>query len=279
MLYLAAEGPQSVQFRAAAYQHHTCRRVDLLYIDPEPINFYANDLDALAVVQSIDDVERWTGEPVRLVIGDTLAAMTPGANENHGNDMGVVLANIERIVAARPVQMVLIHHSGKDEARGMRGWSGLNARTDTVIEVLDSSSDETSHSAEIVKQRDIAGRREKIGFELSSVDIGERDNFGNLITSCVVMSTDKPPSERRRTSSGGSSGGNGQQPAGRPRFAEGLITGFIGAQPKGVSRNELVKHFQGKPSRTTIYRVIDDLLATEKIVESAGMIRLNGSAS
>ena len=276
MLYLASEGPRSVKFRLQAYQHCYGIAVELLAIVSEPVNLFASDIDARGIVSTIDQIERTLGEPVRLVVGDTSAAMTPGANENHGTDMGMVLANIDRIVVARPVHFALIHHTGKDEARGMRGWSGLNARTDTAIEVLDSSSDETSHSAEIVKQRDIAGRREKVTFDLKSVDVGQHDNFDNPLTSCIVESTDKPAPERKSQHSGSRNGGGG---TGRPKFAEGLILGFVGGHEAGVHRSDLVKHFNGRPSRTTIYRVVDELLAGEKIIESAGVIRLADSAS
>jgi len=272
VLYLASEGPRSVKFRLQAYQHFYGQSVQLLAVVEEPINLFASDIDARGIISTIDAIERATGEPVRLVVGDTLSALTPGANENHGTDMGIVLGNINRIVCARPVHFSLIHHCGKDEARGMRGWSGLNARTDTAIEVVDSTDATTSHSAEIVKQRDVAGRREKITFDLRSVELNAWDNFNNSLTSCVVESTDKPAPERRNS-------GSVHRAPGRPKFAEGLITGFISGQANGVSRADLVKHFQGKPSRTTIYRVIDDLLAAQKIVESLGVLRVLGDGA
>jgi len=268
VLYLASEGPRSVKFRLQAYQHHYGQSVQLLAIVAEPVNLFASDIDARGIVSTIDAIERATGEPVRMVVGDTLAAMTPGANENHGTDMSVVLGNIDRVVTARPVHFALIHHVGKDEARGMRGWSGLNARTDTAVEVLDSNNDDTCHSAEIVKQRDIAGRREKITFDLRSVEVGVRDNFDNPITSCVVETTDKPAPVRRSQVQASKAG------KGRPNVADGLVLGVLSTMPKGISRGELVRHFDGKPAKSTIYRSIENLIEAGKVAESAGIVRM-----
>jgi putative DNA primase/helicase len=221
------------------------------------------------VIESITRIERWTGEPVRLLIGDTLAAMTAGANENWGNEMSIVLANIDRILAACTLHFVLIHHCGKDEAKGMRGWSGLNARTDTVIEVLDATDDETSHSAQIMKQRDIGGRRDKIGFDLRAVDVGRLDNFGNAITSCIVEPTDKPLPERRTAAQETAPRGKG-----RPNHSDGLVLGVLSTSPGGITRGDLVRHFNGKPSKATVYRSLEGLIEDGRIVESAGVLRL-----
>jgi putative DNA primase/helicase len=272
VLYLASEGPRSVRFRLQAYQYHYGNEVQLLAIVSEPVNLFASTVDAQGIIQTIDAIERATGWAVRLVVGDTLAAMSPGANENAACDMGMVLANIDRIVCARPVHFALVHHTGKDEARGMRGWSGLNARTDTAIEVLDANDDSTSHSAEVVKQRDVAGRRMKITFDLRSIEVGQADNFGNPLTSCIVETTDKPAPERK-----GNGSGNGAQQRngkGRPNMSDGLVLGVLSAMPKGITRGDLVRHFQGKPSKATVYRSLEGLIEDGKVIESAGVLRI-----
>jgi hypothetical protein len=79
-----------------------------------------------------------TGQKARLIVGDTLARLSVGGNENAGQDMGLGVRRIDRIRAECRALFLLIHHSGKVAAAGARGWSGVRAAVDTEIEVTDS---------------------------------------------------------------------------------------------------------------------------------------------
>ncbi|MBB4478442.1 helicase RepA family protein [Rhizobium etli] len=69
--------------------------------------------------------------PLRLIIIDTLARTLSGADENSSADMGGFVANAAAISAAFHHCLVLVvHHTGKDAERGMRGSSSLNGATD-----------------------------------------------------------------------------------------------------------------------------------------------------
>ena len=71
-----------------------------------------------------------------VIVVDTFAQVTPGANENAGEDMGLALANARALAAATGAVVVLIHHAGKDAAKGARGWSGIKAAADAEIEII-----------------------------------------------------------------------------------------------------------------------------------------------
>ncbi len=71
-----------------------------------------------------------------LVIVDTFAQVTPGANENAGEDMGLALTNAKVLRDVSGAMVLLVHHSGKDATRGARGWSGIKAAMDAEIEVV-----------------------------------------------------------------------------------------------------------------------------------------------
>ena len=65
--------------------------------------------------------------PLSLVFIDTLARATPGANKNSGEDMGKALGHSRTIRQITGPLVCLIHHSGKDQAKGARGsqhWFG-----------------------------------------------------------------------------------------------------------------------------------------------------------
>jgi len=130
------------------------------------------------------------GVPSIIVI-DTLAQSMMGGNENSGEDMGKVLGHCLRIHNATDALVLLIHHSGKDAAKGARGWSGLRAASDAEIEVL---RDGKEHVATLTK---LKGGEDGIEFpfHLTSVVIGQ-DEDQDDITSCIVSADDSLPIAR-----------------------------------------------------------------------------------
>jgi hypothetical protein len=115
---------------------------------------------------------------------DTLAHASAGLDENSS-------AMAEMISIFRDMQLrlggviLLIHHSGKDASRGMRGWSGLHAAMDFVIE-CQRNKESAALAAEFVltKVKDgTSGTSTK--FLLHPVHIGI-DEDGDYISSLVV---------------------------------------------------------------------------------------------
>ncbi|MPY72009.1 MAG: hypothetical protein GEU92_18250 [Alphaproteobacteria bacterium] len=82
----------------------------------------------------------------------------------------------------------MVHHAGKDDARGARGHSSLRAATDTEISIKRAESGEFS-IASIDKQRDGASG-DKLPFELKEVQLGT-DQDGDQITTAVVAHRDQ----------------------------------------------------------------------------------------
>lgn len=185
VIYIAAESPASIERRLQAYQQHYKIRVPDFAIVQNPINLFDGDDDTNAIILLVRQVEEQRGKKVRLIVGDTLARLSAGANENAGQDMGLVVERFDRIRKECRAHFLLIHHSGKNAAAGSRGWSGVRAAVETEIEVTDSPS---GHCAEIMKQRDLATKGELIGFGLEAVVLGET-KWGKPATSCVVVAS------------------------------------------------------------------------------------------
>lgn len=129
-----------------------------------------------------------------IIVVDTLAQSMPGGNENAGEDMGRVLAHCKAIHRATGALVVLIHHSGKDAARGARGWSGLRGAADVQIEVVRSGDD---RAAVIDKQKDGAGEGDEFAFKLVQVVVG-KDEDGEDTTSCVLNHVASVPRSERK---------------------------------------------------------------------------------
>ena len=121
--------------------------------------------------------------PLKVIVVDTFAQVMPGGNENAGEDVGKALANCRKLHQATGALVLLIHHSGKDQTKGARGWSGLRAAADVEIEVTRASND-SARVATVTKMKD--GEDGGVfGFKLVPVVLGE-DEDGDDIVSCVV---------------------------------------------------------------------------------------------
>jgi hypothetical protein len=90
--------------------------------------------------------------------------------------------------------VVLIHHSGKDAAKGARGWSGLRAAADAQLVV---ARDGDKRSLAIDKLKDGADDIPAFGFVLNTVTVGLRVD-GEPITSCAVTPSDDVPDAAKK---------------------------------------------------------------------------------
>ncbi|MFM0288373.1 helicase RepA family protein [Paraburkholderia megapolitana] len=120
-----------------------------------------------------------------LIVLDTLSRAAPGTDENSGEDMGEVIAACAEIQRKMSGTVLLVHHTGKDAARGLRGHSSLAGAVDVAIE---TSRNGDFREWTIAKSRDAAdGLRET--FRLKLVDLGV-DDYSQPVTSYVVQVED-----------------------------------------------------------------------------------------
>lgn len=188
IIYLAAESPASIYRRLQAYQKYYNVRLENFIVIPNPIDLFSSDSDARRIIQCVRHIEDMTKKEARIIVGDTLARISAGANENAGQDMGRVIQHFDIIRSETKAHFQLIHHSGKNAAAGARGWSGVRAAVDTEIEVTDSPD---GRCFEITKQRDLETKGLKVGFRLEPVLLGQA-KFGGQASSCIVMSNEVP---------------------------------------------------------------------------------------
>lgn len=183
VVYLASESPSSIRSRMQAIKkYHGCTLENLAMV-PVPMNFYNGDQDAQDVIELVRAIEQIKGKRVRLIIGDTLARMSAGANENSGEDMGPVMARFDQVAQSTGAALMIIHHNGKDAAKGARGWSGIRAHIDTEIEVIEK---EGTRSVTVTKQRELPSKGDTIYFKLEIIEMGTT-KFGGAATTCVAI--------------------------------------------------------------------------------------------
>lgn len=252
VIYLAAESPSSVQSRLQAYQqHHGCRVPDFCIVK-NPIDLYDGSGDTNRIIALVRQIEKERGKKVLLIIGDTLARLSAGANENSGAEMGIVVKHIDRIRTECKAHISVIHHCGKSQSNGARGWSGMRAAVDTEIEVTDTPA---GRVAEVTKQRDLPTKGDRIGFRLEPVTLG-LTKWGKPATSCIVVAADAPAKQQGK----------------RMGEVEGAVVEFLAAHKVGIRKAEVAKHFEGRYDRSNVYRAIRNLVTAQAIHEAAGMV-------
>jgi hypothetical protein len=109
--------------------------------------------------------------------------------------MGVMVRHLDKIKEATGAHITVLHHTGKDQARGARGHTLLQAAIDTEIEIA-------NNTITVTKQRDLDGSFSR-GFVLHPVEIGRRPD-GGVVTSAFIdlVETDKlPPGKPTRAES------------------------------------------------------------------------------
>jgi hypothetical protein len=186
VVIIAAEGGSGLGKRGQAYAQHygfDLRTVPDLHVITAAPNFL-DDADISEVIAEIKNLG-----PVDLIIIDTLAQVTPGANENTSEDMGRALGNINLLHDATGAMNLAVHHAGKDLSKGSRGWSGIKAAADVQIEVLRHEDGRREIVIEKMKDGEDGVRW---GFKLETILLG-LDDDGDDITSCVAVEDDVRP--------------------------------------------------------------------------------------
>lgn len=193
VIYCALEGETGMVNRTRAYREKHPDRGNQLRFITDPINIRDQDgVNALAEAILAD------GAGGGVVIIDTLNRATPGADENASSDMGEIISNVSQLQTIIGGLAILIHHTGKDEAKGLRGHSSLLAALDVAIEVKRIGKSD-KRTWQVFKSKD-GSEGNLHPFTLEVVSIGA-DSDGEAMTSCVVQPTQSkditiPPRQR-----------------------------------------------------------------------------------
>jgi AAA domain len=223
VVYVALEGEAGFSQRVQAWQLHHGQAL------PSALRFIMQGFDLrhagdAAAIAAAVTASRCAGG---VLVIDTLNRAASGADENTSRDMGELIDACKRLQAELSGLVVLVHHSGKDATKGLRGHSSLYAALDAAIEVTRSGD---RREWAIDKAKD-GSDGERHAFALKVVEIGA-DEDGEPVTSCVVVPDDSPPTTRLKLPHGGTQKivydalgpllrasqhfGKGNAPAGRP---------------------------------------------------------------
>lgn len=177
VLYIALEGEAGIAQRVKAYEmkHGAVSAGFRFMLQALDIR---NAGDRADLVQAIK-AAGWCGGVLCL---DTLNRAAPGMDENDSKSMGEVIGAAKAIQAELGGLVLLVHHTGKDATKGMRGHSSLHAALDAAVEVC---RDGDRREWKMHKSKD-GEDGEAHPFRLDVVEVGS-DDEGEPITSCVVV--------------------------------------------------------------------------------------------
>ena len=176
--YCALEGEAGLSQRMQAYQrrHGATAGAGMRFLTTAFDLLVAEDVESLAAAIGS------AGVGGGVVVLDTLNRAAPGTDENSSQDMGRIIAACKHLQGLVGGLVVLVHHTGKDAAKGLRGHSSLFAALDAAVEVTRT---EERRAWKLAKSKD--GRDgDAEPFMLEQVELGQ-DGDGEPLNSCVVV--------------------------------------------------------------------------------------------
>ena len=190
VIYCCGEGQSGALKRIMAWQKH----------HNTPANGLFHVLGMPPCIDNIDDTDEFI-QAVKdicnggVIIIDTLARTMQG-DENSTHDMSAYVNACKKITEETGAQVVLIHHTGKDEARGMRGSYALRAAADVEIQVQKTAEKRVSVRCEKQKDHD---NFPPMHFEMVPARTGYVTESGTQIMSLVAVIADPVEVDRPLT--------------------------------------------------------------------------------
>lgn len=182
VLYVAAEGAQGVRRRVNVLRQE--KGYGLGEKTETLMTIYDGSIDLVngcAVAAFMESIKA-NMPKVSLIIFDTLAANMFG-DENKSEDGQAIVSNCKYLIDKLNTTVLLVHHTGKDQNLGARGWSGFKAAMDSEISV--SLLPEGVRSVKVTKLKDGELTGEEIPFKLVS-----KPTTGPMITKAKRVLTE-----------------------------------------------------------------------------------------
>jgi hypothetical protein len=195
VLYICGEGHggMGARVKACKIQNKSPDGANL-YIIRAQLNLRSSPEDFAELLNAINELIAEIDEPLELIILDTLMRMSGGGfNENSSEDMGAFITQAGKLQEIFECALMVIHHSGKDVTKGLRGHSSLLGAVDTELEIQRLDSVINSADVSIVgnailtvsKQKDGADSIQ-IGIEVVLIEI-ETSTLGFEITTSLAI--------------------------------------------------------------------------------------------
>jgi hypothetical protein len=220
VLYICGEGHggMGARVKACKIQNQSPDGANL-YIIRAQLNLRSSQEDFDKLIQAISELIAQIDDPLEIIILDTLMRMSGGGfNENSSEDMGAFITQAGKLQELFTCALLVIHHSGKDVTKGLRGHSSLLGAVDTELEIQRQDSVINSSDASVIgnailtvsKQKDGADSIQ-IGIEVVSIEIGMSDLGFETLTSLAIRQNQDIASSTSKGSKNNQGSGNNQR--------------------------------------------------------------------
>lgn len=198
VVYVTGEGRDQIDARLTAWEQLNAFDGDApIYVVPMGVSIS----DPQWVGHLIDAVQQVTGGAAPAMIWlDTLARTFGAGDENSQKDMNAFIGGMDRLRDTFRCVVGVVHHTGKEDAKGLRGSSALYAAMDTVVRTDRSAGNlhvTLKNAQPHGKQKD-AAEFEDIALEAKVVGLGITDKKGREVTSLALVPAEaraKPEAE------------------------------------------------------------------------------------
>ena len=176
VIYIPLDGKRRISKRIEERKKNN-KSNDQIISNFENINFKdKNNIEYL--IEKIKDARLDGG----VICIDTLAQAGGDMDENSSKDMGNMIKTFQYIQQELGGIVLVVHHTGKDDSKGMRGHSSLYASLDFAVEC--TAHGNLAAQLKIAKAKDIESDK-GYKFKMSVINLGY-DEDGELITSLAV---------------------------------------------------------------------------------------------
>jgi hypothetical protein len=240
VLYICGEGFGGMGARIKACQiHHSTPKGAPIYVIRHQLNLRSSAEDFNALMMAVVQLVETTGIEFQLLIIDTLARAFGGGNENDSDAMGSFITSMGKIQEFLACALMVLHHSGKDLAKGLRGHSSLLGAVDTQLEIL-RFEDQAKGIISLTKQKD-GQDGIRIGFEMTEVEISSSSLGFDPVVSLAVQASDEAVNQASKR--GKSNSGAGKNQRLEMSCLENIVKSkgtikFIDGQPRMVANLE-----------------------------------------
>lgn len=189
VVYIAGEGLGGLALRIKAMRLEYDIPADVpFFVRPKAVNF--RDPQAVAQLIAIAR-ETAAGQPIALVVVDTLARAMPGVDENSAQEVGLVIAACDAVKEQLQCSVAPIHHTGKDQERGMRGSNAIHGAVDTTLRIKAAGERRIQMINEDQKDGEPAP---PMTFAMKEVSTGFRSSLVPVLEEAKPLG--RPPSEQ-----------------------------------------------------------------------------------
>lgn len=268
VLYVCLEGESGLSLRVQAWELSQSRKLPeglRMMVQPFKLTEPGNVRELAALIPK-----------GAVVFIDTLNRAAPTADENSSRDMGEIIEAAKLLQSLTSGLVVLVHHTGKDTTRGLRGHSSLFAAMDACIEV---SRQEDLREWKVSKSKDGADGISH-QFFLEVVNLGQ-DEFGDTISSCVVL-VDEAPLVREKPMTDRQIEGMASYQRAAELFGELTNTGQFDGLGVELWRNEFYRTCTAEKTngkKIAFLRVRNDLVKMGLLIVSNDVYRLAGQTA